>query len=59
MDVQTLDPDAPDELARWAAQLAVSVDELRAAIATVGTDLDKVKAQLLARRVAAPPVKPP
>lgn len=55
MDVQTLDPGAPDDLARWAAQLAVSQDELRAAIAAVGTDLDKVQAHLLARRLSPPP----
>jgi Protein of unknown function (DUF3606) len=53
MEVQAIDPDAPGELERWAAQLAVPVERLAAAIRAVGTDVDKIKGYLVAHPSSA------
>ena len=53
MQVESLDPDDDDDeaVARWAAQLGVSVATLREAVAAIGTDIDKIKVWLAARQL--------
>ncbi len=46
MELQRIDPQVPGELERWADQLGVSVETLKAAIQAIGTDADKIKAHL-------------
>ncbi|HZF81148.1 MAG TPA: DUF3606 domain-containing protein [Rubrivivax sp.] len=41
--VQSLDPDDGEAMARWAAQLGVTVATLREAVVAIGTDVDKIK----------------
>jgi hypothetical protein len=47
--VQSLDPDDEKAVARWAAQLGVSVAVLREAVSAIGTDVDKIKIWLATR----------
>lgn len=58
MDVQTIDPDDDEALARWALQLGVGIDRLREALAAIGTDADKVKAWLAAAAARPPSASP-
>ena len=51
MQVESLDPDDDEAVARWAAQLGVSVATLREAVAAIGTDIDKIKVWLAARKL--------
>ena len=46
MNLERIQPDTPGELARRAAELGVSDATLAAAMAAVGTEVDKVKAWL-------------
>lgn len=46
MELQKINPQIPVELERWAGQLGVSVEVLKAAIEAIGTDVDKIKAHL-------------
>ncbi|MBZ8142520.1 hypothetical protein CLD22_21790 [Rubrivivax gelatinosus] len=55
MDVQTLDPDDDEDVALWAAQLAVPQEALREAVAAIGTDVDKIRTWLLVHRAADAP----
>jgi hypothetical protein len=52
MQVESLDPDDDEAVARWAAQLGVPVATLREAAAAIGTDIDKIKVWLVARQSA-------
>jgi hypothetical protein len=51
MQVESLDPDDDEAVARWAAQLGVSVATLHEAVAAIGTDIDKIKVWLAARQL--------
>ena len=51
MQVEALDPDDDEAVARWAAQLGVPVATLREAVAAIGTDIDKIKVWLAARQL--------
>jgi len=51
MQVESLDPGDDEAVARWAAQLGVSVATLREAVAAIGTDIDKIKVWLAARQL--------
>ena len=55
MEMQRIDAESPDELQRWAEQLAVPLEVLRKAIVAVGTDVDKVKGYLAADTGERPP----
>jgi hypothetical protein len=46
MELQRIELDIPEELERWADQLAVAPELLEAAVRAVGTDVDKIKAFL-------------
>jgi hypothetical protein len=46
LELQKINPQIPVELERWAGQLGVSVEVLKAAIEAIGTDVDKIKAHL-------------
>jgi Protein of unknown function (DUF3606) len=50
MQVESLDPDDDEAVARWAAQLGVPVTTLREAAAAIGTDIDRIKVWLVARQ---------
>jgi hypothetical protein len=50
MQVEFLDPDDDEAVARWAAQLGVPVATLREAAAAIGTDIDKIKVWLVAHQ---------
>ena len=45
-DVQRIDTTQPFEVRSWADEFGVSVEELHAAIAAVGTRVDAVRAHL-------------
>jgi Protein of unknown function (DUF3606) len=51
MQVESLDPDDEEAVARWAAQLGVPVATLHEAVAAIGTDIDKIKTWLTARQL--------
>jgi len=51
MQVESLDPGDDEAVARWAAQLGVSVATLHEAVAAIGTDIDKIKVWLAARQL--------
>ena len=48
--VQSLDPGDDEAVRHWAAQLDVSTETLRAAVAAIGTDIDKIKGWLTSRQ---------
>jgi hypothetical protein len=51
MQVESLDPDDDEAVARWAEQLGVPVGVLREAVAAIGTDIDKIKIWLTVRQL--------
>ena len=50
MQVEHLDPDDDEAVARWAEQLGVPNATLREAVAAIGTDIDKIKVWLVTRQ---------
>jgi hypothetical protein len=51
MQVESLDPDDDEAVARWAEQLGVPVATLHEAMAAIGTDIDKIKIWLTVRHL--------